>query len=127
MPTAADYEQLATDFERLDGDAVDTRAAIAGRRSTPGVGGTFGDLVDLAIDEVTDRFDRADTSLDGAVAECRRRMAICDDYADEVDDYEQTLEEWSDAQARYDPFNPFSLPPGTRPQYPDPPYPWVDV
>lgn len=127
MPTAAEYEEYASDFDRFQERTTDKLLFIARHRSTPGVGGTFGGLVGLSIDSFNTRFDAAHDDLGAAADECLRRMAICEDYEREVRMYERELAEWRRERDNFDPSDPMAIPPGIRPIEPTPPYAWVEI
>lgn len=127
MPTASEYEQFEVDFGKLAVKVDEVRGAVARERSTPGVGGTFGSLVDLTIDSITDRSERAVPNLDDAATECARRAQVCEDYAKEVEQYESDLAEWNAKFDDFDPSDPWGTSPGPRPREPERPADWVEI
>lgn len=127
MPNADEYEEFGAEFDALATSLVDLRTGVCSKRDAAGVGGEFGELVDAAIDAITSRFSLGEDDLRAAGRECRRRVGICEDFDDELDQYRIELRTWRIADQNYDPSDPWSVPPGVRPVEPTPPYDWVEA
>lgn len=125
MPTAEEYDAFAVKFDNAGDEAGDIGNALKAQRRASGVGGTFGNLVDMTLDAIVDHLEIAQPDLDAAAATCRSRARVCASYAEEVRQYNIDKDIW-DSRCNSDPQNLYCIL-TNPPTPPHKPYSWVEI